>query len=214
MSNINKEFSDSDKYSDSGYSSGGTKKNKSISRKNSKDLKNNKNAISDKKKTAYKKMSEDEIADYLKDSMLIPPEDWEKLAVGSNISYYKKDGNFIKSGFIKTIYTKDDNIFILYGTKLNSYNNDKYYKEFTVNTSNIKELYKRIDQSAILEYKIIKKNIFNSMNIFVEKFNKIENELNIINDKITKLENNHTKTISFIKKLHNIKSIDDVKHMT
>jgi len=164
-------------------------------------------------------MTDDEISEYLKESILIPPEDWEKLAVGSNISYFKKDNNFIKSGFIKTIYRKDDttkgisNLFILYGTKLNTYNNDKYYKEFTVNASNIKELYKRIDQSAILEYKIIKKNILNSMNTFVEKFNIIENNINAINDKILKLENNHIKTINFIKKLHNIKSIDDVKHI-
>lgn len=207
MSNINKEFSDSDKYSNDGYSSGGTKKNKTRSSAKVKESKNN-------KKTTYKKMSDSDILEYLKDSILIPPDDWEKLAVGSNISYYKKDGNFIKSGFIKTIYTKDDNVFILYGTKLNTYNNDKYYKEFTVNTSNIKELYKKIDQSAILEYKIIKKNILNSMNTFIEKFNNIENELNLINDKIIKLEINHTKTISFIKKLHNIKSIEDVKFMS
>ena len=206
MSNINKEFINSDKHSDDGYSSGGTKKTKMKSKKA--------NLNPSSKKSAYKKMSDDEINDYLKDSILIPPEDWEKLAVGSNISYYKKDGNFIKSGFIKTIYIKDNNIFILYGTKLNSYSNDKYYKEFTVNASNIKELYKRIDASAILEYKIIKQNILNSMNVFIEKFKLIENEINTINEKISKLEINHTKTISFIKKLHNIKSIDDVKHIT
>jgi len=226
MSNINKDFVDCD---GSGYSSGGSKKKrttKTDTRKDKRATDGLQNGSTESgrlyathKKPSYKKLSDGEITEYLKDSILIPPEEWAKLAVGSNISYYKKDNNFIKSGFIKNIYTKDDtttgssNVFILYGTKLNTYNNDKYYKEFTVNTSNIKELYKKIDQSAILEYKIIKKNIANSMNTFLEKFNQIENELNSINDKILKLENNHIKTINFIKKLHNIKSIDDIKNI-
>ena len=79
--------------------------------------------------------------------------------------------------------------------------------------SNITEIYKRIDQSAILEYKIIKKSILSSMTSFAEKFNIIENELKNINDKISKLEDNHIKTVRFIKKLHNIKSIDDIKNI-
>ena len=79
--------------------------------------------------------------------------------------------------------------------------------------SNITEIYKRIDQSAILEYKIIKKSILSSMAAFAEKFTIIENELKNINDKIIKLEDNHIKTVRFIKKLHNIKSIDDIKNI-
>ena len=158
-------------------------------------------------------MTEDEIKEYLKESILIPKHDWNKLSVGSNISYYKNDGNFVKSGFIKAIYSNEGNDFIKYGTKLNTYYNDKYYKEFTVNTSNIKELYKKIDKSAIIEYKIMNKNILNSMNTIMENISKLENELIIINERLHKLEDNHIKTIKFIKKLHNIKSIDDIKNM-
>jgi hypothetical protein len=47
----------------------------------------------------------------------------------------------------------------------------------------------------------------------MDKISKIENELNNFNDRIIKLEENHIKTIKFIKKLHNIKSIDDVKNI-
>ena len=124
------------------------------------------------KKESFKKMTEDEIKEYLKESILIPKHDWNKLSVGSNISYYKNDGNFVKSGFIKAIYSNEGNDFIKYGTKLNTYYNDKYYKEFTVNTSNIKELYKKIDKSAIIEYKIMNKNILNSMNTIMENISK------------------------------------------
>ena len=161
----------------------------------------------------FKKMSNEEILDYLKDSILIPKNDWDKLSVGSNISYYKNDGNFVKSGFIKAVYSNDGNDFIKYGTKLNTYYNDKYYKEFTVNTSNIKELYKKIDKSAVIEFKIMNKNILNSINTFMDTISKLENELISINERISKLEDNHVKTIKFIKKLHNIKSIDDVKNL-
>ena len=125
----------------------------------------------------FKKMSNEEILDYLKDSILIPKNDWDKLSIGSNISYYKNDGNFVKSGFIKAVYSNDGNDFIKYGTKLNTYYNDKYYKEFTVNTSNIKELYKKIDKSAVIEFKIMNKNILNSINAFMDTISKLENEL-------------------------------------
>ena len=161
----------------------------------------------------FKKMSNEEILDYLKDSILIPKNDWDKLSIGSNISYYKNDGNFVKSGFIKAVYSNDGNDFIKYGTKLNTYYNDKYYKEFTVNTSNIKELYKKIDKSAVIEFKIMNKNILNSINTFMDTISKLENELISINERISKIEDNHVKTIKFIKKLHNIKSIDDVKNL-
>ena len=161
----------------------------------------------------FKKMTDDEILDYLKDSILIPKNDWDKLSVGSNISYYKNDGNFVKSGFIKAVYSNDGNNFIKYGTKLNTYYNDKYYKEFTVNVSNIKELYKKIDKSAVIEFKIMNKNILNSINTFMDTISKLENEISNITERITKLEDNHVKTIKFIKKLHNIKSIDDVKNL-
>lgn len=159
-----------------------------------------------KDKQQFKKMSDDDIKLYLKDSILLPKNEWDKLSVGSHISYYKNDGNFVKSGFVKAIYSNDGNNFIKYGTKLDTYYNDKYYKEFTVNTSNIKELYKKIDKSAIIEFKIINKNILNTIN-------KLESAINNINERINKLEDNHNTTIKFIKRLHNIKTIDDIKNI-
>jgi hypothetical protein len=47
----------------------------------------------------------------------------------------------------------------------------------------------------------------------MDTISKLENELISINERISKLEDNHVKTIKFIKKLHNIKSIDDVKNL-
>lgn len=182
---------------------------------NSDDDDNNKKKLKKniKDKQQFKKMSDDDIKLYLKDSILLPKSEWDKLSVGTNISYYKNDGNFVKSGFIKAIYSNDGNNFIKYGTKLDTYYNDKYYKEFTVNTSNIKELYKKIDKSAIIEFKIINKNILNTINNINENITKLENTINNINERINKLEDNHNLTIKFIKKLHNINSKDDIKNI-
>ena len=57
------------------------------------------------------------------------------------------------------------------------------------------------------------KNILNSINNFMETVSKLENEISNINERISKLEDNHIKTIKFIKKLHNIKTIDDIKNI-
>ena len=83
------------------------------------------------------------------------------LPLNSYISYIKNDDKFIKGGYIKLIFNKKNNDYLIYGSKLDKYNNDKYYKEFTINLNNIKEIYKKIDVSAIIEYQIIKTNLNN-----------------------------------------------------
>jgi hypothetical protein len=166
------------------------------------------------KKTAYKskKLSDEEIAEYLKGSILVPKYQWKDLYDNSNISYIKNDGGFVKSGFIKLIYNKDDEDYIRYGSKLDRYNNDKYYKEFTVKFSNIKALYKKIDNSAIMEYKLIKENIKNTLSNFTEELTRLDDKVNDMNEKIIKLDENHVKIVKLIKKLHNISSLDDLKN--
>ncbi len=103
------------------------------------------------------------------------------------------------------------NDYLIYSTKIDKYNNDKYYKEFTINLSNIKEIYKKIDASAIMEYQIIKANITKLLNLNAEKMNDIVDRINQIDKKINKLEENHYKTLKLIKNLHNIKSLDTLK---
>lgn len=156
-------------------------------------------------------INNDVIQEYLKNSILIPKDQWTSLPINSFISYYKDDGKFIKGGFIKLIFTKKNNNYLIYGTKLDKYNNDKYYKEFTINLSNIKELYKKIDQSAIIEYQIIKKNVSNLLSITNTKIDDLLTKLTNMEKKIIKLEENHYKTLKLIKNLHNIKNLDTVK---
>lgn len=156
-------------------------------------------------------LTESEIKEYLKSSISIPKDQWETLPVNSFISYIKEDGKFIKGGYVKLIFNKKNNTYMIYGTKLDKYNNDKYYKEFTINLSNIKEIYKKIDQSAILEYQIIKTNITKLIDNTNNKLEEILTRLSQSEKKIIKLEENHYKTLKLIKNLHNIKSLDNIK---
>lgn len=158
-----------------------------------------------------KNLSDSEIKEYLKNSISIPKDQWETLPVNSFISYIKEDGKFIKGGYVKLIFNKKNNIYMIYGTKIDKYNNDKYYKEFTINLSNIKEIYKKIDQSAILEYQIIKANITKLIDNTNTKLEEIILKLSQTEKKIIKLEENHYKTLKLIKNLHNIKSLDNIK---
>ena len=156
-------------------------------------------------------LNDAEIKEYLKNSISIPKDQWETLPVNAFISYIKEDGKFIKGGYVKLIFNKKNNTYMIYGTKIDKYNNDKYYKEFTINLSNIKEIYKKIDQSAILEYQIIKTNITKLIDNTNNKLEEIILKLSQTEKKIIKLEENHYKTLKLIKNLHNIKSLDNIK---
>lgn len=178
------------------------------------DIENNKEKeqlINKKKKYVEKEITEEEKKEYLKNSILIPKDQWEKLPVNSFISYVKNDNKFIKGGFIKLFFKKKDIDYLIYSSKLDKYNNDRYYKEFTINLNNIKEIYKKVDTSAIIEYQIIKKDITASLSKFVTEIEKINNKLEELDIKINKAEENNKKTIKLIKNLHNIKSLDDIK---
>ncbi len=167
---------------------------------------------SKRKKIVSKELTEDEIKEFLKNSILIPKEKWEELPINSYISYYKEDDKFIKGGYVKLIFTKNDNLYMIYGTKLDKYNNDKYYKEFTINLNNIKSIYKQIDKNAIIEYQIIKNNITKLITDFNTKLDTIVIAIDKYEKKIIKLEENHYKTIKLIKSLHNIKTLDNLKN--
>ena len=169
-----------------------------------------KNTKTKSKKYIDKEITEEEKKEYLKNSILIPSEQWLTLPVNSFISYIKKDGKFIKGGYIKLIYNKKESNYLIYGSKLDKYNNDRYYKEFTIKLDNIKEIYKKVDSSAIIEYQIIKNNINSMIEKFKLDIDKIYEKINELDNKINKVEDNNKKTIKLIKNLHNIKSLDDV----
>lgn len=163
------------------------------------------------KKNKINELTSEEIKEFLKNSINIPKDQWETIPINSFISYYKEDNNFVKGGYVKLIFTKNNNNYLIYGSKLDKYQNDKYYKEFTINLNNIKEIYKKIDQSAIIEYQIIKNNISKLLDNSNNKIDEIINKISNLEKKIIKLEENHYKTLKLIKTLHNIKTLDNVK---
>lgn len=188
------------------------------------------NKTKEKNKSNYYILTKEEIKEYLKNSILIPKDKWEEIPLNSYISYTKNDGKFVKGGYIKIIFKKknkknndnedesnkdtefEEDTFMTLANKLEKYSNDKFFKEFTINLSNIKEIYKKINDSAFIEYQIIKNNVLKLIQDFTKKLEKYDNEIENINKKITKLEDNNYKVLKLIKKLHNIDNIEPYKN--
>lgn len=157
-----------------------------------------------------KQMTEAEIELYLKNCIQIPRQSWMTIPDNSQICYYKKDGNFVKSGYIKLSYSKNGNDFIRYGSKLNAVPNDKYYREFTINLSNIKEIYKKVSQDAIWEYKIIRLEMAKKMEEFEQKLAKMQETVDQTDKKTERNREGSEKIVKLIKRLHKIKSLNDL----
>lgn len=154
---------------------------------------------------------------YINNSILIPDKEWKNLPLNSYISYIKNDDVFVKGGYIKIIYDKEDkdeinNTYMVLSNKLDKFSNDKYYKEFTVKLNNIKSIYKKINDSAFMEYQIIKNNISKFVQDMSDKYKTYDDVINSINSRLTKLEENNLKVIKLIKKLHNIDNIESYKN--
>ena len=148
--------------------------------------------------------------DYLKGCIEIPKERWVDIPLNSQICYYKNDNKFVKAGFVKLIFNKKDQDYMIYGTKLDKYTNDKYYKEFTIKLSNVKKLYKRIDQDAIVEYKLIKASISNTLKEYEKNILELNSKINILEERLNKEEKNSRKILKLIKYLHKSESLDNI----
>ena len=74
------------------------------------------------KKNTKKELTDEERKDFLKNSILIPKDQWLSLPLNSYISYIKNDDKFIKGGYIKLIFNKKNNDYLIYGSKLDKYN--------------------------------------------------------------------------------------------
>ncbi len=154
-------------------------------------------------KKSDNQMTPKEVETYLKDCIKIPREKWMSLPDNSQIAYYKNDGKFVKSGYIKLAYSKDGEDYIRYGSKLCQMNNDKYYREFTIKLSNIKSIYKRVSQDAIWEYHIMQVKVDRMLASFDKKITDMQERIDQ-NEKCSK------KIVRLIKKLHKIESLNDL----
>lgn len=150
-----------------------------------------------------KPMTPSEIEVYIKSCIKIPRSSWTSIPDNSQICYFKKDGKFVKSGFVKLSYSKNGNDFIRYGSKLSPMAGDKYYREFTINLSNISQIYKKVSQDAIWEYKLIRLETSKKMEEF-------ETKLAEMQERVDQSENSAKKIVKLIKRLHKIQSLDDL----
>lgn len=135
----------------------------------------------------------------------IPKNKWISLPDNSQISYLRNDGKFVKSAFIKIIYNKEGEDYIMCANKLNKFAGDKYYSEYRLKLSNVKSLWKKISQDSIVEYKLIRAKLENELDIMRNKVEELE-------ERIKKEEESSKKIVKLIKYLHNIQNLDELKN--
>lgn len=115
--------------------------------------------------------------EYLKGSIKIPNSKWTLLPEGSEISYYRNDGKFVKRAFIKHFYKSKEEDYVMCSNKLHKFQGDTFYTEFRLKLSNVREIYKRISQDAIIEYKLIKARLDQTIDEMANKINLLTTRL-------------------------------------
>jgi len=143
---------------------------------------------------------------YLKGSIKIPKQKWNSIPENSEISYIRLDGKFVKKSYVKIFYEKNDEKYMLCSNKLQKYNNDKYYSEYKVKLSAISDIYKRVSQDSIIEYKLIRAKLEKELDTLKARIVSLE-------EKIRNEEESSKKIVKLIKHLHNIKSLDELKKL-
>jgi len=116
--------------------------------------------------------------EYLKGSIKIPKSKWTLLPEGSEISYYRNDGKFVKRAFVKLFYkSKESEDYVMCSNKLHKFEGDTYYSEFRLKLSNVQDIYKRISQDSIIEYKLIKAKLDQTIEELSDKINVLTQRL-------------------------------------
>lgn len=121
--------------------------------------------------------------EYLKGSIKIPKDKWHILPEGSEISYYRDNGKFVKRAFIKLYYNKNDEDYFMCSNKLHKFPGDSYYSEFRLKLGAVTEIYKRISQDSIIEYKLIKAKLDQTIEELSNKIYDLTERLNQEADK-------------------------------
>lgn len=155
-------------------------------------------------KTKFPKMTAEEFKQYVKGMIRIPEDKWMSIPENSQICYAKKDGTYVKSGYVRLTYSKNGGDFLRYGTKMYQAPNDKYYKEFTINLSKIARIYKMVSRDAAWEFKIMGQRI-------TDEIATRDDHIAVLNERVDKVEDSLRRIVKFVKRLHNINSLDDLK---
>ena len=64
---------------------------------------------------------------------------WDEIPVGTHIRYYKKDGTFVRGGFVQNHWISKDGEHVIY--LANSLYRNSNYKNWPVKHSNVKTIY-------------------------------------------------------------------------
>lgn len=110
-------------------------------------------------KSSQSILSDAEKTEKLKGYTLVPKDDWDNIPKGSTLKYQKKNGYWVKIGFLKNIYTKDKERYMLLEV---GYPGKDGHRMWNAKLSDIKEIYRKDgsgdsdDKSSIISKSVVK----------------------------------------------------------
>lgn len=157
-----------------------------------KKIKKDKNKDKDKVDTIKKVYSQEEQGIALKNAMVVKPDDWNKIEVGTRLSYYKTDGSFTTNVYFDHYFIKNfKDKQVSYLRLSNSKGLDKTY---AIRTSIILQIYKYIDAQEIRIANMV--DIISNMKLKIIEMDKEMKDLD------TKHSTKYKKLLQLIKQLH------------
>lgn len=163
-----------------------------IKEKKIKKDKDNKDNDKDKNDIVKKVYSQEEQGIALKNAMVVKPDDWNKIEVGTRLSYYKTDGAFTTNVYFDHYFIKNfKDKQVSYLRLSNSKGLDKTY---AIRTSIIFQIYKYIDAQEIRIANMV--DIITNMKLKIIEMDKEMKDLD------TKHSTKYKKLLQLIKQLH------------
>lgn len=143
------------------------------------------------------------------------PHQWTTIPVGAHIRALKKDGQFLRGGFVKSIYTSDGNTYLI--LENNKFDRVKNYVSFRIKLDDLKRIFVKISSLETSQASPVQTNtqlpqIENSriqseeIELLDKKIDLLEKiisqkdlELNSIKKRIVALENTTSGILKYLK---------------
>lgn len=140
----------------------------------------------------------EEIKKLLTGYQTVHPMNYNKLNKKTHVRYFKKDGKFVRGGFVLNYWSRNGVDFVHLGNNLNT--SSQGYKAWPVALTNIKALYakKQAEISDNVSIRSLNESISKQKNI-VDSINKIIKKIAHHNKRLSDLEKTVNKLITITK---------------
>lgn len=127
--------------------------------------------IVDNKKKKWKKTTytPEQIKELVEGYIIVPPDKWDDIPIGSHIRYIKNDGVFVRGGFVTSHWlNKENKQFIHLANSFKKKNQG--YATWPVAHESVSKIYKKVDRDSNIEMDVVRtktSEIINEINKLV-----------------------------------------------